>query len=151
MQRAPSLFCYSNLSVFCFSYCIGLLCQLHHSLHSIAIHVTPCFLIVPSHFSSFFVSLLDCIPFILVSLPPHHRLYEGKEQAEFEESLRSLFESISGLMRTDYTTTLLLRVSTHTGNKCFSSRSPFHSFTFLSYFIRHLFTFLISNQGLPPG
>lgn len=41
------------------------------------------------------------------------RLYEGKEQAEFEESLKRLFESINSLMRTDYTTTLLLRVSTH--------------------------------------
>lgn len=38
------------------------------------------------------------------------RLYEGKEQAEFEESLRNLFKSINNLMRTDYTTTLLLRV-----------------------------------------
>lgn len=40
------------------------------------------------------------------------RLYEGKEQAEFEESLKRLFESINNLMRTDYTTTLLLRVIT---------------------------------------
>lgn len=42
------------------------------------------------------------------------RLYEGKEQEEFEESLRRLFESINNLMRTDYTTTLLLRVITYT-------------------------------------
>uniref|UniRef100_A0A8C4HNK8 Dedicator of cytokinesis 2 n=1 Tax=Dicentrarchus labrax TaxID=13489 RepID=A0A8C4HNK8_DICLA len=35
------------------------------------------------------------------------------EQADFEESLRRLFESINSLMRTDYTTTLLLRVITH--------------------------------------
>lgn len=44
------------------------------------------------------------------ALPP--RLYEGKEQADFEESLRRLFESIHSLMKTDYTTTLLLRVIT---------------------------------------
>lgn len=53
------------------------------------------------------------------------RLYEGKEQAEFEESLKRLFESINSLMRTDYTTTLLLRVitrartqRTHTAGAC---------------------------------
>lgn len=38
------------------------------------------------------------------------RLYEGKEQAEFEESLRQLFESINNLMKSDFTTTLLNRV-----------------------------------------
>uniref|UniRef100_A0A674PIG3 Dedicator of cytokinesis 2 n=1 Tax=Takifugu rubripes TaxID=31033 RepID=A0A674PIG3_TAKRU len=49
--------------------------------------------------------------FIVRSRMLYSQLYEGKEQTEFEESLRSLFESISGLMRTDYTTTLLLRVA----------------------------------------
>ncbi len=45
--------------------------------------------------------------FLLFSLV---RLYEGKEQAEFEESLKSLFESINNLMKSDFTTTLLLQV-----------------------------------------
>uniref|UniRef100_A0A7N8XQL1 Dedicator of cytokinesis 2 n=1 Tax=Mastacembelus armatus TaxID=205130 RepID=A0A7N8XQL1_9TELE len=52
--------------------------------------------------------------FIVRSRMLYSQLYEGKEQAEFEESLRKLFESINNLMRTDYTTTLLLRVITHT-------------------------------------
>uniref|UniRef100_A0A667XQB5 Dedicator of cytokinesis 2 n=1 Tax=Myripristis murdjan TaxID=586833 RepID=A0A667XQB5_9TELE len=50
--------------------------------------------------------------FIVRSRMLYSQLYEGKEQAEFEESLRRLFESINSLMRTDYTTTLLLRVIT---------------------------------------
>uniref|UniRef100_H2TJQ4 Dedicator of cytokinesis 2 n=1 Tax=Takifugu rubripes TaxID=31033 RepID=H2TJQ4_TAKRU len=76
--------------------------------------------------------------FIVRSRMLYSQLYEGKEQTEFEESLRSLFESISGLMRTDYTTTLLLRVITYASNKCFSSRSPLLSSSSLSYFILHL-------------
>uniref|UniRef100_A0A8C4HT38 Dedicator of cytokinesis 2 n=1 Tax=Dicentrarchus labrax TaxID=13489 RepID=A0A8C4HT38_DICLA len=51
--------------------------------------------------------------FIVRSRMLYSQLYEGKEQADFEESLRRLFESINSLMRTDYTTTLLLRVITH--------------------------------------
>ncbi|XP_071370325.1 dedicator of cytokinesis protein 2, partial [Centroberyx affinis] len=49
--------------------------------------------------------------FIVRSRMLYSQLYEGKEQGEFEESLRRLFESINSLMRTDYTTTLLLRVA----------------------------------------
>ncbi|KAA8588915.1 hypothetical protein FQN60_010260 [Etheostoma spectabile] len=48
--------------------------------------------------------------FIVRSRMLYSQLYEGKEQAEFEDSLRRLFESINSLMRTDYTTTLLLRL-----------------------------------------
>ncbi|XP_061900046.1 dedicator of cytokinesis protein 2 [Entelurus aequoreus] len=49
--------------------------------------------------------------FIVRSRILYSQLYEGNEQAEFEESLRKLFESINSLMRTDFTTTLLLRVA----------------------------------------
>uniref|UniRef100_A0A8C2GG28 Dedicator of cytokinesis 2 n=1 Tax=Cyprinus carpio TaxID=7962 RepID=A0A8C2GG28_CYPCA len=45
--------------------------------------------------------------FIVRSRMLYSQLYEGKEQAEFEESLKSLFESINNLMKSDYTTTLL--------------------------------------------
>lgn len=71
--------------------------------------------------------------------PLLHRLYEGKEQAEFEESLRRLFESINSLMRTDYTTTLLLRVSTHAQPaRLFYSLHSSHSFPF--HFVLYLYT-----------
>uniref|UniRef100_A0A8C2X9J1 Dedicator of cytokinesis 2 n=1 Tax=Cyclopterus lumpus TaxID=8103 RepID=A0A8C2X9J1_CYCLU len=49
--------------------------------------------------------------FIVRSRMLYSQLYEGKEQEEFEESLKKLFESINSLMRTDYNTTLLLRVA----------------------------------------
>uniref|UniRef100_A0A3P8T100 C2 DOCK-type domain-containing protein n=1 Tax=Amphiprion percula TaxID=161767 RepID=A0A3P8T100_AMPPE len=62
---------------------------------------------------SFSISTLVCSTKLTqnVGLLGLLKLYEGKEQGEFEESLRSLFESINNLMRTDYTTTLLLRVA----------------------------------------
>lgn len=66
------------------------------------------------------------------------RLYEGKEQAEFEESLRRLFESINNLMRTDYTTTLLLRVITYT-----HSAATLHNLV-------HLITLLVYAFHLHP-
>uniref|UniRef100_A0A8C7XUI8 Dedicator of cytokinesis 2 n=1 Tax=Oryzias sinensis TaxID=183150 RepID=A0A8C7XUI8_9TELE len=49
--------------------------------------------------------------FIVRSRMLYSQLYEGKEQTDFEDSLKRLFESINNLMRTDYTTTLLLRVA----------------------------------------
>ncbi|KAG7465378.1 hypothetical protein MATL_G00175820 [Megalops atlanticus] len=49
--------------------------------------------------------------FIVRSRMLYSQLYEGKEQAEFEASLRRLFESINNLMKSDYTTTLLLQVA----------------------------------------
>ncbi|XP_052471517.1 dedicator of cytokinesis protein 2 isoform X1 [Carassius gibelio] len=49
--------------------------------------------------------------FIVRSRMLYSQLYEGKEQAEFEVSLKSLFESINNLMKSDYTTTLLQQVA----------------------------------------
>lgn len=62
----------------------------------------------------FLCNYWHCLPSSLFTFFCASRLYEGKEQEEFEESLRRLFESINNLMRTDYTTTLLLRVITYT-------------------------------------
>ncbi|KAM7389759.1 hypothetical protein PAMP_023717 [Pampus punctatissimus] len=49
--------------------------------------------------------------FIVRSRMLYSQLYEGKEQAEFEDSLRRLFESINNLMRAGQERTVLLKVA----------------------------------------
>lgn len=89
-----------------YSHLLDIVCWKNHVLNLL------CLLVQVDVGISFCLSVFP-VAFALIDSSYLHRLYEGKEQAEFEESLRRLFESINNLMRTDYTTTLLLRVITY--------------------------------------
>lgn len=78
-NRSVSVF-RSNLGLFCLSYCLSLVCQLCCSLHSIAIHVTPCFLIVTSHFQPFCFFPPHCISIHFHLLPPQIIWREGADR-----------------------------------------------------------------------
>uniref|UniRef100_A0A665TWG8 Dedicator of cytokinesis 2 n=1 Tax=Echeneis naucrates TaxID=173247 RepID=A0A665TWG8_ECHNA len=90
--------------------------------------------------------------FIVRSRMLYSQLYEGKEQAEFEDSLKRLFESINNLMRTDYTTTLLLRVLTNTHLATTPKCTSLHFLAFIIDFLMEsflLFKDLIGKHVYP--